>query len=97
MRLFVLLEKRVVVVFNRFVIGSCYIVCGIGFGFLKFMVNVVKNEFCDILRRKVVNFIKFFKSEEEILKVIKEFEYILVFLYVVGVLDLIYIRIIVLK
>lgn len=77
---FVFLEKRVVVVLNCFVIGSCYIVCGVSFGFFKFMVNVVKNEFCDILRWKVVNFIKFLKSEDEVWKVIGGFEDIFVFL-----------------
>lgn len=97
MRLLVFLEKRVVVVLNCFVIGSCYIVCGVNFGFLKFMVNVVKNEFCDILRRKVVSFIKFLKSEVEVGKVVSEFEDILMFFYVIGVLDGIYVKIIVLK
>ncbi|XP_068673793.1 uncharacterized protein [Montipora capricornis] len=94
MRPSVSLEKRVAVALNRLATGSCYTACGIGFGLPKSTANVVKNEFCDILRRKAANFIKFPKSEEEVLKVIKEFEHISVFPHVVGALDSTHIRII---
>lgn len=52
MRPSVSLEKRVAVALNRLATGSCYTTCGIGFGLPKSTANVVKNEFCDILRRK---------------------------------------------
>lgn len=94
MRPSVSLEKRVAVALNRLATGSCYTACGIGFGLPKSTANVVKNEFCDILRRKAANFIKFPKSEEEVQKVIGEFEHISLFPHVVGALDSTHIKII---
>lgn len=94
MRPSVSLEKRVAVALNRLATGSCYTACGIGFGLPKSTANVVKNEFCDILRRKAPNFIKFPKSEAEVQKVIGEFEHISLFPHVAGALDSTHIKII---
>lgn len=94
MRPSVSLEKRVAVALNRLATGSCYTACGIGFGLPKSTANVVKNEFCDILRRKAANYIKFPKTEEEVQKVIGEFEHISLFPHVAGALDSTHIKII---
>ena len=94
MRPSVSLEKRVAVALNRLATGSCYTACGIGFGLPKSTANVVKNEFCDILRRKAPNFIKFPESEAEVQKVIGEFEHISLFPHVAGALDSTHIKII---
>ena len=87
MRPSVYLEKRVAVALNRLATGSCYTACGVSFGLPKSTANVVKNEFCDILRRKAANFIKFPKSDDEVRRVIGGFEDISVFPQVVGALD----------
>ena len=94
MRPSVSLEKRVAVALNRLATGSCYTACGVSFGLPKSTANVVKNEFCDILRRKAANFIKFPKSEGEVRKVIGGFEDISVFPHVAGALDGTHIKII---
>ena len=94
MRPSVSLEKRVAVALNRLATGSCYTACGVSFGLPKSTANVVKNEFCDILRRKAANFIKFPKSDDEVRKVIGGFEDISVFPQVVGALDGTHIKII---
>lgn len=94
MRPSVSLEKRVAVALNRLATGSCYTACGIGFGLPKSTANVVKNEFCDILRRKATNYIKFPNSKEEVQKVIAEFEHISLFPHVAGALDSTHVKII---
>lgn len=94
MRPSVSLEKRVAVALNRLATGSCYTTCGIGFGLPKSTANVVKNEFCDILRRKAASFIAFPKSAGEVRKAIAEFEHISLFPHVVGALDSTHIKII---
>lgn len=94
MRPSVSLEKRVAVALNRLATGSCYTACGLGYGLPKSTANVVKNEFCDILRRKAVNYIKFPRTEEEAQKVIGEFEHISLFPHVVGALDSTHLKII---
>lgn len=94
MRPSVTLEKRVAVALNRLATGSCYTACGVSFGLPKSTANVVKNEFCDILRRKAANFIKFPKSEDEVRQVIGGFEDISVFPHVAGALDGTHIKII---
>lgn len=94
MRPSVSLEKRVAVALNRLATGSCYTACGVSFGLPKSTANVVKNEFCDILRRKAASFIKFPKSDDEVRKVIGGFEDISVFPQVVGALDGTHIKII---
>lgn len=94
MRPSVSLEKRVAVALNRLATGSCYTTCGIGFGLPKSTANVVKNEFCDILRRKAASFIAFPKSAGEVRKVIAEFEHVSIFPHVAGALDSTHIRII---
>lgn len=94
MRPSVTLEKRVAVALNRLATGSCYTACGVSFGLPKSTANVVKNEFCDILRRKAANFIKFPKSEDEVRQVLGGFEDISVFPHVAGALDGTHIKII---
>ena len=94
MRPSVSLEKRVAVALNRLATGSCYTACGVNFGLPKSTANVVKNEFCDILRRKAASFIKFPKSEVEVGKVVSEFEDISMFPHVIGALDGTHVKII---
>ena len=94
MRPSVSLEKRVAVALNRLATGSCYTACGVNFGLPKSTANVVKNEFCDILRRKAASFIKFPKSESEVRKVVGEFEDISIFPHVIGALEGTHIKII---
>ena len=94
MRPSVSLEKRVAVALNRLATGSCYTACGLGYGLPKSTANVVKNEFCDILRRKAANYIKFPRTEEEAKKVMGEFERISSFPQVVGALDSTHLKII---
>lgn len=94
MRPSVSLEKRVAVALNRLATGSCYTACGVNFGLPKSTANVVKNEFCDILRRKAASFIKFPKTELEVRKIVSEFEDISMFPHVIGALDGTHVKII---
>jgi len=87
------LEKRVAVALHRLSTGNSYISTGLNLGLPKSTANMIKNEFCDILRRKAPKFVKFPETEEETEKVIDGFSDKGPFPQVAGAIDGSHIRI----
>ncbi|XP_031557719.1 protein ANTAGONIST OF LIKE HETEROCHROMATIN PROTEIN 1-like [Actinia tenebrosa] len=80
-------EKRVAIALWRLATGNSYRTVALSFGIGRCTAMNIKDEFCSALMRRVNEFIKFPKTEDETRRCIQGFQNISTFPQVVGALD----------